>query len=172
MSRRSQPIGAVPGETARVARAPFPRGNLSMRMRDELGTIFTGAAFASLFAARGRPAEALWRLALSTILQYAEGLSDRQAADAVRSRIDWQTAAYQAESAKRAGVEGTISYAVRVCGLRRARYTGVVKTHLQHVLTAAAINFIRLGRWLAGDRPTQARITPFVALMKRATPAA
>jgi transposase len=83
-----------------------------------------------------------------------------------------QTAAYQAEYAKRAGIEGTISYSVRACGLRRTCYTGVVKTHLQHVLTAAAINFIRLGRWLAGDRPTQTRIAPFVALMKRTTPAA
>jgi transposase len=62
-----------------------------------------------------------------------------------------QTAAYQAEYAKRARIEGTLSHAVRACGLRRARYVGAAKTHLQHVLTAAAINFIRLGRWLAGD---------------------
>jgi transposase len=63
-----------------------------MRMRDELGPIFTNTALAPLFATRGRPAEAPWRLALVTIMQYAEGLSDRQAATAVRSRIDWQYA--------------------------------------------------------------------------------
>jgi transposase len=92
MSLRPQPIGPIPEETARVTKAAFPGGNLSMRIRDELGPIFTDTAFAPLFAARGRPAEAPWRLALVTILQYAESFSDRQAADAVRSRIDWQYA--------------------------------------------------------------------------------
>jgi transposase len=83
-----------------------------------------------------------------------------------------QTAAYQAESAKRAGIEGTISQAVRACGVRRARDVGAVKTHLQHVLTAAASNFLRIGHWLAGDRTAQTRLSPFVALMKHATSAA
>ena len=85
-------MGLIPEETARVAKAAFPGGNLYMRMRDELGPIFTDAAFAPLFATRGRPAEAPWRLALLTILRYAESVSDRQAADAVRSRIDWKYA--------------------------------------------------------------------------------
>jgi transposase len=92
MSLPPQSIGPVPEDTARVARAAFPRGNLYIRMRDELGTLFTDATFVPLFAVRGRPAEAPWRLALVTIMQYAEGLSDRQAADAVRSRIDWKYA--------------------------------------------------------------------------------
>ena len=92
MSLRSHTIGPVPEETARIARAAFPRGNLYIRMRDELGPIFTDASFAPLFAGRGRPAEAPWRLALVTVLPYAEGLSDRQAALAVRSRIDWKYA--------------------------------------------------------------------------------
>jgi transposase len=92
MSLHPQPLGPVPEETARVARAAFPRGNLYMQMREDLGTIFTDVAFAPLFATRGRPAEAPWRLALVTIMQYAEGLSDRQAAQAVRSRIDWKYA--------------------------------------------------------------------------------
>jgi transposase len=43
-----------------------------------------------LFPSRGQPAEAPWRLALVTLMQYAEGLTDRQAADAVRTRIDWK----------------------------------------------------------------------------------
>jgi transposase len=89
MSLRPEGLGAVPEETSRVARAAFPRGAPYLRLRDELGTIYEDAAFAHLFPDRGQPAEAPWRLALVSVLHYAEGLSDRQAADAVRSRIDW-----------------------------------------------------------------------------------
>ena len=92
MSLRPAPVPPVPDETARVARAAFPGGNLYLRMRDEWDTIFDDAQFGSLFPCRGRPAEAPWRLALVTIFQFAEGLSDRQAADAVRGRIDWKYA--------------------------------------------------------------------------------
>ena len=63
-----------------------------MQLRDQLGTVYADARFAALFAVRGRPAEAPWRLALVTVLQFAEGLSDRQAADAVRGRLDWKYA--------------------------------------------------------------------------------
>jgi len=92
MSLHPQEIPPIPEETMRVARAAFPRGNVYMRMRDELGTIYNDPVFVSLFPARGQPAEAPWRLALTTVMQFAEGLSDRQAADAVRSRIDWKYA--------------------------------------------------------------------------------
>ncbi len=88
MSLRPQVIYLVPEETARVARAAFPKGNLYLRMYDALGSIFADRQFADLFPARGQAAEAPVRLALATILQFAEGLSDRQAADAVRSRLD------------------------------------------------------------------------------------
>jgi transposase len=88
MSLHPQPLSEVPPETARVARAAVPAGNLYMRRRDELGVIDQDAAFAPLFSPRGQPAEAPWRLALVTILQYAEGLPDRHAAEAVRSRSD------------------------------------------------------------------------------------
>src|SRR2546421_7057758 len=80
----------VPADTQRVARAAFPHGNIYMEVADRLGTIYHDAQFAALFPTRGQPAEAPARLALVTILQFAEGLSDRQAADAVRSRIDWK----------------------------------------------------------------------------------
>jgi transposase len=92
MSLRCEPVGPVPEETAKVAHAAFPKGNLYMRLRDELGTIYQDEPFAPLFPIRGRPAEAPWRLAMVTVLQFAENLSDRQAADAVRSRIDWKYA--------------------------------------------------------------------------------
>jgi transposase len=82
----------TPEETAWVARAAFPQGNLYMRMRDEIRGMYEDEAFAALFPQRGQPAEAPWRLALVRILQYAEGLPDRQAANAVRSRIDWKYA--------------------------------------------------------------------------------
>src|SRR5262245_3465552 len=92
MSLKPESIGLVPEETARIARAAFPNGHLYMRMRDEAGSIFEDHQFAPLFSRRGQPAEAPWRLALITIMQYAEGLSDRQAANAVRGRIDWKYA--------------------------------------------------------------------------------
>jgi transposase len=81
-------VPSIPDETARVAHAAFRKGNLFMRMRDEIGTIYRDEAFATLFPARGKPAEAPWRLALVTVMQYVEGLSDQQTADAVRGRID------------------------------------------------------------------------------------
>ena len=92
MSLQPQDIAPVPEETQRIARAAFPKGNIYVRMRDEIGTIFDDPMFAPLFPARGQPAESPWRLALITVMQFVEGLSDRQAADAVRSRIDWKYA--------------------------------------------------------------------------------
>lgn len=83
---------AIPDETARVAHAAFPKGNPYMRVRDALGSIYTNPDFADLFPTDGRPAEAPAQLALITVMQFAEGLADRQAADAVRARIDWKYA--------------------------------------------------------------------------------
>jgi len=82
----------IPEATIRVARAAFPKGNAYMRMRDTFGSIYTNALFAGLFPKEGQPAAAPAQLALVTLMQFAEGLSDRQAADAVRGRIDWKYA--------------------------------------------------------------------------------
>ena len=90
MSLQPQASYPIPEETQRVARAAFPRGNLYMQVADRLGPIYQDMQFSTLFPSRGQPAEAPARLALATLLQFAEGLSDRQAADAVRSRIDWK----------------------------------------------------------------------------------
>jgi transposase len=87
---RPMPIEPIPPETARVARAAFPKGNRYLRVADELETLFTDEAFLALFPPHGQPAQPPWRLALVTLLQFAERLSDRQAANAVRSRIDWK----------------------------------------------------------------------------------
>jgi transposase len=92
MSLHPQASPSVPEETSRVARAAFPKGTLCLYIADELGPIYNDGQFAALFPRRGQPAEAPWRLALATVRQFIEGLSDRQAADAVRGRIDWKYA--------------------------------------------------------------------------------
>jgi transposase len=92
MSLHPQAIPPIPEETIRVARAILPKGNIFTQMRDELGTFFRDEDFLDLFSEKGQPAESAWRLALVMVMQYAEGLTDRQAADAVRTRIDWKYA--------------------------------------------------------------------------------
>src|SRR3978361_684480 len=92
MSLRPQsPLPPVPEDTARVAQIAFRRGNFYLLLRARLGTIFADIEFADLYPKRGQPAYAPWRLALVTLLQFREGLSDRQAAEAVRARIDWKS---------------------------------------------------------------------------------
>ena len=90
MSLRSPLFYLIPDHTAEVAHAAFPKGNPYMRMRDTLGPIYTNPEFAHLFPKDGQPAYAPAQLALVTVMQFAEGLSDVQAADAVRGRIDWK----------------------------------------------------------------------------------
>ena len=92
MSLKPQPAGLIPEETARVARAAFPQGNLYLRIRDKLGEMYNDEQFTSLFPKCGQPAESPGRLALVMVMQFIEGLSDRQAANAVRGRIDWKYA--------------------------------------------------------------------------------
>ena len=83
---------AIPAETIRVAKAAFPKGNVYLKMRDEIGVLYKDSHFANLFPTTGHMAEAPGQLALITVMQFAEGLSDRQAAEAVRARIDWKYA--------------------------------------------------------------------------------
>lgn len=92
MSLQPEPIGSIPEQTVRVAHAAFPGGNPYLRMRDELESLVEDRDLAHLFPRRGQPAERPWRLALITMFQFVEDLSDRQAADAVRARIDWKYA--------------------------------------------------------------------------------
>ncbi|HEY6411451.1 MAG TPA: transposase, partial [Ktedonobacteraceae bacterium] len=90
MSLFPQAMGPVPEETARIARAANPRGTLAMWLRDEVGGIYSDEDFRDLYPERGQPALAPWRLALVTLLQYSDDLTDRQAAEAVRTRLDWK----------------------------------------------------------------------------------
>ena len=90
MSIKPEPIAPVPPLTQQVAKAAFPKGNPYLTLRDELGTVFEDADFTELFSTTGQPGLPPWRLALITIMQFRENLSDRPAAEAVRSRIDWK----------------------------------------------------------------------------------
>src|SRR5215213_9185888 len=92
MCLHPEPIGEIPPETVRVARAAFPKGTVVMRLRDEFSELYRDEDFSRFYPIRGQPGLAPWRLALVTVLQFLEHLSDRQAADAVRARIDWKYA--------------------------------------------------------------------------------
>ncbi len=92
MSRQPQAVSPVPEDTARVARAAFPKGNASLRMHDEWGRLSADRDVAARFPTRGQPALAPAQLALVTLMPSAEGRPDRQAAEAVRGRIDREDA--------------------------------------------------------------------------------
>ena len=93
MSLRPEPLPPVPDATAAAVRAAFPKGNLYVDLRAEFGTLYEDQLFADLYPPEGRPVEvAPWRLALVMVMQYIEGLTDRQAADAVRRCMDWKYA--------------------------------------------------------------------------------
>jgi transposase len=83
-----------------------------------------------------------------------------------RQRMEQQSAEFKHKYAQRAGIEGTISQGVRAFGLRRSRYIGQAKTHLQHCAAAAAINLVRVIAWL-NERPLgKTRSSHFAALKK------
>lgn len=79
----------IPEETRRLVERLCPKGTMVTQLRDALGPIYSDEQFVHLFPTRGRPAEAPWRLAMVTVLQAIEGLTDRQAAAYVHSRVDW-----------------------------------------------------------------------------------
>ncbi len=275
MTLHPLPEWEIPEQTAQIARASFPKGNMYMKMYDELGVLYQDLEFAALFPTRcGQSAMSPGKLALITVMQFAEGLSDRQTADAVRSRIDWKYALgleltdsgfdcsvlsefrtrlceyeltnklldlmlekFQEKKlikhrskqrtdstqvvaairqvnrlelvgetlraalneiaiiepewlkaiisdewferyswrfdnyrlpknkyALRAGVEGTISQAVRRFDLRRTRYFGLAKTHLQQIATACAMNLSRFFAWSNHLTPAHTRTSSFARL--------
>lgn len=132
MSLHPQIFDPIPAETIRVAQAAFPNKSLYMRMRDEFGSLYTDQDLAALFPRRGQPAEDPARLALVTIMQFAEGLSDRQAADAVRSRIDWKYAL--ALELTNAGFDASV-----LCEFRARLIAG----HAEHLLFETLLDHLR-----------------------------
>jgi transposase len=242
MSLQPETDLSIPQMTRLVANAAFPKGNVWIKMREELGSLFRDEQFADLFPPQGQPAEAPWRLALVVVMQFAENLPDRQAADAVRSRIDWKyalaleltdpgfdysvlsefrarllegqaqqrlletvlalgrergwlkargkqrtdsthvlaaihalnrlenagerqkTEAFQERYHIRAGIEGTLSQGIVVGGMRRSRYIGQAKTHLQNVAIATSFNVLRMVAWLMEVPLSKTRKSRFNAL--------
>lgn len=98
VSMRPLPSPPVPVATAALARAVFPAGCLAMRLRGELGEVFANADFVGAYPRQGGPALSPATLALVSVLQYAERLTDRQAAHAVAARIDWKYAVVRHEA--------------------------------------------------------------------------
>ena len=89
-----------------------------------------------------------------------------EALQAARKRQD--TAEFRESYAAWAGIEATHGQAVRRCALRRCRYIGLAKTHLQHLISAAAINLVRIANWVNGIPTAQTRCSWFAALQKAA----
>ena len=87
-----------------------------------------------------------------------------EALQAARQRQE--TAAFKAQYAARAGVEGTHAQGIRRCGLRQSRYIGLAKTHLQHLITAVALNVVRLNAWWRGTPLASTRVSPLAALQR------
>ncbi|MGW3691983.1 IS1182 family transposase [Streptomyces sp. NPDC005125] len=143
----------MPELTARVVRAAFPKGTPVVRIREALGPLFEDEAFAGAFPVRGRPAVSPGALALVSVLQYAEGLTDRQAADQVRARMDWKfllglelddpgfdasvLSLFRSRLIEH-GLEQTTLEAVleRLCGLDLLKAGGRQRTDSTHVLAA------------------------------------
>jgi transposase len=74
------------------------------------------------------------------------------------------TKAFKQHYALRSGIEATMSQGVRAFGLRRSRYIGLNKTHLQHLGIAAAINLVRMVAWLDGDELAPTRVSAYQRL--------
>jgi transposase len=93
MTLDSNNYWSIPSETERVARAAFSKPSVYMMMRDYLGCLYNDNDFKTLFVNNcGQPAFSPGQLALITVMQFCEGLTDRQTAEAVRARIDWKYA--------------------------------------------------------------------------------
>jgi transposase len=75
-----------------------------------------------------------------------------------------RTGEFKEQYAKRAGIEGTLSQGVRAFDLRRSRYMGLAKTHLQHILIATALNLVWVVAWLTDPRPQKRRGAPLAAV--------
>ena len=92
VSMRPQGLPEVPAQTAAVARAAFPQGSVAMRARDRLTEVFADEPFSDAFGVRGPPGLSQGVLGLVTVLQFAENLTDRQAAAMAVRAIDWKYA--------------------------------------------------------------------------------
>lgn len=88
MSLQPQTVPEIPAETARIAKILFPKGNKYLWLREELDAIYQDEHFLSCYPKTGQVAEQPWRLAMMSVIQYMENYTDRQAAEALKTRID------------------------------------------------------------------------------------
>ncbi|HLZ58277.1 MAG TPA: IS1182 family transposase [Ktedonosporobacter sp.] len=155
MTLQPQTEFSIPQETARVARAAYPKGNVYLKMRDALGTIYQDEMFAPLFPQNGRPVEAPWRLALITVMQFLEELPDRQAAEAVRGRIDWKYLL---------GLELTDSGfdATVLCEFRKR----LVEGGAEHILLEAMLTLFKQRGWVKARQSQRTDSTHVLAKVR------
>lgn len=100
------------------------------------------------------------------------GLQPQEPHEALQAARKQQTTApFRQQDAARAGIESTHGQAIRRCGLRQSRYLGLATTHLQHVITAVAVNLIRLGEWWNEIPTAPTRCSRFAALSPSIQPA-
>ena len=203
MSLKPEKISDIPEETKPTAKKAFPKGNIYMQMRDELGNLYnrvyptgysryidweskTATCPEGVTSVYWKPRKDRFRNPIihirfpqsecetcekrSVCTRHKKGYraigirpqAQYQALQKVR--MQQKTQQWKKEYEKRAGIEGTNSQGVRRFGLRQARYIGLTKTHLQHVLTAAAINVVRFSNWVSRVPLAKTRISPFEAL--------
>lgn len=146
----------IPEETARVAKASFPKGNRYLTFRDEMGVIYEDEAFADLFVWRGQPAESPGFLAMVTILQFAEGLTDRQTAEAVGSRIDWKYVL---------GLELTAT-AITHSSLSKFRER-LIEGDRERLLFDGMLEHLKVSGWLKGYRRQRTDSTHVLAAIRQ-----
>ena len=129
----------------------------------------SGAVFEARFArADCTPCASRRQCTRSRVGPRIVGLQDREHHEALQTmRVHQKAPEFREAYAPRAGIESAHAQAIRRSGLRRARYRGLAKTHLQHVLTAAAINLLRLASWLDGAPLAATRCSHFAALQFR-----
>jgi hypothetical protein len=139
-------------------------GSLERHLRDTMLTRFKAAG---LRKARGRQrTDSTHVRATGPRELTVRPQAQHQALQAARKRQ--HPPEFKAAYAARAGIEGCLSEGVRVSDLRRSRYVGHAKTHLQHILSAAAINLRRFGAWAVDTPRARTRTPAFVKLMARA----
>lgn len=143
-----------------------PQGHKSINWLpgvDDWGTKRVQAVFADRVC-RACPSRSLCTRAKVASRRLTFRLEERHEA-IQRARRHQQTPQWRALYGVRAGIEGCLSQAMRLCGLRRSRYVGLAKAHLQHVASAAALNVVRLDAWLQGRPRATTRRSRLVRLM-------
>jgi transposase len=156
MTLQPTPPKEIPSDTVDVAKAAFPRGSTYLKLREELGVLFSDEQFAALYSERGQPAETPWRLALVTLMQFMENLTDRQAADAVRGRIDWKY--LLGLSLKDAGFDFSVLSEFR---------TRLITGQIEGVLFETIVEICRQRGWVKAGGKQRSDATHIVAAVRR-----